>query len=211
MAAWIGVAFWTSALLAAPAAATEAAADWRDLHDRCATAIATDTALDTEGLRALPPPFTIGEREDPVFGTRITLEVARLSARTVPAGIWVRPGGRFELRLIEYPAAPGLRAICEIRPARPTPPLTEAEGRDVADAFAALRDDRIAAGTHRALDAADLAMVATDRNPRDCAVTASLTRDDGFFRASVGERAGDPSCGGLSLEPGRRARQEAAE
>jgi hypothetical protein len=198
-------------LLAASAAAATPAAEWSDLYGRCAKAVTKVEALDTEGLVQRGPTLIPDVVEEPPFGRRIEFDAAPLSARTVPTGIWARPDGRFELTLIEYPTRPGTRAICEVAPARNAPALTAAEAAAVFETFRAARAERIAAGGFAPLDADTegrrAAMVSTAPNPRGCTVVASVTRDGDFFRSSVAERAGTPSCGGASLLAGLRELQ----
>ncbi|MEM7645144.1 MAG: hypothetical protein AAF366_21930, partial [Pseudomonadota bacterium] len=44
-------------------------------------------------------------------------------------------------------------------------------------------------------------------NGRGCPVVTSVTWDGDFFRSTISEGAGAPSCGGLSLHDGRRRLQ----
>ena len=195
-----------SALLAAPAAASDLADEWRGLHGRCAEAVAAAAVLDTDGLVDRLPDFAV-ELEEVEIGDRtltlFQLEVARISARTVPTGVWARPDGRLELRLVEFPTRPGTRALCEVVTPRRAA-LDAREGASLADAF---RRWRAEAAGWTARDVGDdgattrIGAALEGPNPRGCAVVASLSFDaaSGRLRSSVGERAGDASCGGPSL------------
>ena len=124
--------------------------------------------------------------------TRFDPTPLRTSARQVPAGIWARPGGRFELHLLEYKTRPGTRAICEVFVARSAAALDDDEARAIFAAFDAAHDVDVDDPTR---------MVATlsEANPRGCKVLASVTRRKDYFRSSVAEAAGRPGCGGPSL------------
>ena len=141
-------------------------------------------------------------RPDPSASDDLTLfprRVAPVSARTVPLGPWAAPGGTLRLQLLEYPTRPGSRTICEVV----TPPRTDlspGEGEALAAAFRAWRDD-LPPPWDTADFAGDRLGALHGPNGRGCDVVASFTFDDGRLRSSVGERAGDPACGGASLVP----------
>ena len=185
--------------------------EWRNLHARCDAALTRVAALDTDGLIQRPPTLIPNYVDQPPFGRRVEYDVLRLSARTVPTGIWTHPGGRFEMTLIEYPTRPGTRAICEVQVAHGAPDLTDAEAAAILAAFRDTRAARIDAGAFAPLqtetEGKRAAMVSTEPNPRGCPVVASVSRGDGFFRSSVAERAGTSACGGASLMAGLRALQ----
>ncbi|MEM7488304.1 MAG: hypothetical protein AAF390_04175 [Pseudomonadota bacterium] len=204
----MGRAVLLAVFLAAAGPAAALTGEWRDLYDRCERAVLDDMPIDGTDLRQRPPPFLIEEVPDRVFGTRLELDVLRTSLNIVPTGIWLRPGGRFEMRLLEFPTRPGTRAICEIVPARGAPDLTSAEADAVLTAFR----DRQAARPDGAFettrsDADRVVARATAPNARGCPVVTSVTHDGAFFRATISEGAGVPSCGGLSLHEGRRRLQ----
>ena len=161
------------------------------------------------GLTEEPPTLLYGDRRRIGSRSFIRRGISRLSARTVPVGIWAAPGGRFEMRLIEYPTRVGTRTICEVVVDRGKPPLNEAEAEAVADAFDAMRADAIAAGgwEEAALRSDETRRTGMERvapNDRDCPVIASLSIDPsrGYFRSSVSEKVGAPMCGGKSLYNG---------
>ncbi|MEM9795923.1 MAG: hypothetical protein AAF919_05520 [Pseudomonadota bacterium] len=187
--------------------------DWRDLHARCRVAVETGAVLETEGLRQRPPQFLWKEVDDGLFGTRFERRVLRTSARIVPTGIWIRPEGRFEMRLLEFPTRAGTRAICEIVSARGAPPLAAGDATRLVRAFEASWAASVEQGryTRQDRDVIGAAMASLRPNGRGCQTVSSITYDDGFFRSSVGEAAGQPDCGGRSLERGRRALQMQGE
>lgn len=198
-------------LLAAPASA-DIISEWHDLQARCGQAVESGAALDLAGLEPRAPTVTYDRQI--TDGTRryIAANPARLSGRVVPRGIWGMPGGRFELRLIEYPTRPGTRTICEIIIARGTEPLTEAEGTALLAAFDTMRTEATAGGGWHRADLADDATTTREGmernvvNRRGCPVIASVTVNAprAYFRSAVSEKAGIPSCGGVSLFPGGR-------
>ncbi|CTQ33493.1 hypothetical protein [Jannaschia rubra] len=207
----------TFTLLLANAAAADAVPEWRDLYERCETAVVADMPFDATGLASRPPPVVGEVVEQAPFRDRIDYRTLATSGRIVPA-IWGVEGGRFEVELLEYPARNGTRAICEVVVAHDASALDDAEAEALLVAFDDLVGDRLADGDWQELDLD--AGVGTTRtgmqlaapNSRGCIVTASMTVDpaDGYFRSSVAEAAGDPGCGGQSLLTGRRALQRKA-
>ncbi|MEM8848903.1 MAG: hypothetical protein AAGE03_02600 [Pseudomonadota bacterium] len=189
-------------LLGSPAlAVTE---EWRDLYGRCERAILDDVPIDGRDLRQRPPPFLIDDAVNPLLGRFTVLDPLRTSLNIVPAGIWLHPDGRFEMRVLEFPTRPGTRAICEIIPARLAPDLTTREAAAILAAFRARDWARF--DTIRAEPTRDIRRAA-EPNGRGCPVVTSVTWEDGFFRSTISEGAGVPSCGGLSLYEGRRRLQ----
>ena len=231
MAARICALSWISAT---PVTASGLAAEWRDLHDRCAAAVTAAAPLDTTGLRPLAPatltepvatnlstptrdrrlprralidaddgrPFVGTNATDPgnlgtpprgpldpdppraVAITRFDRAPARIG-RAAPAE-WGAPGGRLRLRVIEYPARPGTRAICEVT-TRPGIRVAVSDAAPIRTAFDALP-------------------APATPNPRGCPVVTGYKHHPatGILRTSVSEGAGDPTCGGASLIGDRR-------
>ena len=192
-----------AALFAASAALATPEGEWRDLHGRCADSVRTGAALDTGGLEERPPTLIADVVPEPPFGVRLEYDVLRTSQRLAPRGIWARPGGRFEMQILDYPTRAGSRSICEVTVARDAEPLTRAEAAPILDAFRDLRDGAITDGRATAQgDGRDrLRTASTGPNPRGCPVIASVTYAPGtaFFRSSVAEGPGAPDCGGVSL------------
>ena len=230
MAARICALSWISAT---PVTASGLAAEWRDLHDRCAAAVTAAAPLDTTGLRPLAPatltepvatdlstrdrrlprraPIALEDEDRPFVGTdardpgnlgvpprdltdpepgsdlritRFDRAPARIG-RAAPAE-WGAPGGRLRLRVIEYPARPGTRAICEVT-TRPGIRVAVSDAAPIRTAFDALP-------------------APATPNPRGCPVVTGYKHHPatGILRTSVSEGAGDPTCGGASLIGDRR-------
>jgi hypothetical protein len=158
------------------------------------------------GVRELPADAARRQAEAlPERTPRPVVVPLRGPGRHAPTGIWQAPGGRFELRMQEYPTAAGFRSVCEVSVARGARPLAPAEAEAVVAAWRGLSEEMPGLGPTepKALrqreGAVRLAVDAVRPNPRGCAVVASLTREGGRLRSSVGETVAEPGCGGASL------------
>ncbi|GIT92830.1 hypothetical protein JANAI62_32880 [Jannaschia pagri] len=180
--------------------------EWRDLQARCGQAVAGASAIDLSGLEERAPTLTYNRRL--TDGTRryIGQGVARVGT-TAPRGVWGRPGGSLELRVIEMKTRPGTRTICEIIPRRGGPGLTAAQMELLRDAYGDMRDRAVATGAWTAVTLRSddrtrrMGMELHQPNARECSVIASLTVEPatGYFRSAVSEKADVPTCGGPSL------------
>jgi hypothetical protein len=153
-----------------------------------------------------PLPLEAARRQAEAVGAQDAgAVVPRPGGGAVPR-VWLGQGGRFELRVTEYPTRGGFRAACEIRLARGAPPLAAAEAEAVVAAWRAAAAAMPGLGptvpkTLRPREGVTrLAVDATARNPRGCAIVASLTWDAGrgTLRSAIAETAGVPGCGGRS-------------
>lgn len=180
-------------ILSTPAVAVTE--DWKDLQDRCATAVLSGERLNVAGLQDRLPDFLFDVVESDILGPRVELNFSGPTGRTVPTGVWGTQKGPFELWLIEYPTRAGFRAICEVRQARGA----TLSSKDVAALKAAFET---ADGDAIEVSRAGLtAYWLTKANPRGCPVVTRLSTQVGL-RSAVSEAAGVPTCGGPSLASG---------